>query len=570
MSSSSPVCGICDIRYISKPSEVWCPQCEEGLCTECIEYHSVVKLSRNHTTIPIEEYQKLPSYVLEIKEHCNKHDEKFNLYCKQHECPCCRICNLENHSDCKNVSILEKVIKNVKTSTMFTEIEPLIKEMIENIDKIRQNRETNISAVKEQKRIIEIEIQELRTKINTHLDKLQEDMLKELTEAEKQATEETRELLVSLDEKQEKLIEYQTNIVSIEKYASELQAFLAVKQIQKDVETKDMCLHSLVNSDSLNQTKLSCKIDIGLMTIVSNIQKFGELVVESKSCEMTFPRKKDKQAQMMVADLSPPMSVENIQLNLKLRLYKKGRSVKGCSFLPEDKMVFSCYSTNTVRIFTKDGVELFQMCKEKTGSDTYDTVYMKDNNSVAVSSGGGSNRCITIIDVVSQEVMTTISMDTNIYGMAVRGRTIYYCTGNKGLKMINLSDESVSDIIQNNMSNVYYVATFRNKLYYANGDTHTLTCCDLHGTTQWEFKDTRVLQYPYSISVDNDGNAYVVGYDSNNVVVISHDGQRHRQLLSAKDGLKKPRVLEYDRSTNRLLVVNDNGTAFLFDVTRKQ
>jgi hypothetical protein len=84
---------------------------------------------------------------------------------------------------------------------MFTEIEHLIKEMIENIGKIRQNRETNISAVKEQKRIIEIEIQELRTKINTHLDKLQEDILKELTEAEKQAAEETRELLVSLDEK---------------------------------------------------------------------------------------------------------------------------------------------------------------------------------------------------------------------------------------------------------------------------------------------------------------------------------------------------------------------------------
>ena len=137
-----------------------------------------MKPSRNHTTIPIEEYQKLPSYVLENEEHSNEHDEKLNLYCKEHECPCYRICNLENHSDCKNVSILVKIIKNVKKSTMFTEIEPLIKEMIENIGKIRQNRETNISAVKEQKRIIEIEIQELRTKINTHLDKLQEDMLK--------------------------------------------------------------------------------------------------------------------------------------------------------------------------------------------------------------------------------------------------------------------------------------------------------------------------------------------------------------------------------------------------------
>jgi hypothetical protein len=36
--------------------------------------------------------------------------------------------------------------------------------------------------------------------------------------------------------------------------------------------------------------------------------------------------------------------------------------------------------------------------------------------------------------------MTTISMDTNIYGMAVRGRTIYYCTKDKGIKMLNLSD----------------------------------------------------------------------------------------------------------------------------------
>jgi len=70
------------------------------------------------------------------------------------------------------------------------------------------------------------------------------------------------------------------------------------------------------------------------------------------------------------------------------------------------------------------------------------------------------------------------------------------------------------------------------------------------------------------ISVDNDGNVYVVGNVSNNVVVISADGQRHRQLLSKSDGLVNPVVLDYDRSTNKLLVVNERDTAFLFDVTR--
>jgi hypothetical protein len=132
--------------------------------------------------------------------------------------------------------------------------------------------------------------------------------MKQLTEAEKRATDETRELLVSLDEKQKELTEYQTNVVNIRKYASDLQTFLALKQIEKDVETQDTCLHSLVNSDSLNQAKLSYKIESGLKTIATNIQKFGEVVVESKPCEMNLVRKKDKQAQMMVASLSPTMS----------------------------------------------------------------------------------------------------------------------------------------------------------------------------------------------------------------------------------------------------------------------
>jgi Skp family chaperone for outer membrane proteins len=82
--------------------------------------------------------------------------------------------------------------------------------MIETISKIRQNRYTNSSAVKDQKQIIENEIQELRTKINTHIDKLQEDLMKELTEAEKHVCDEKRELLVSLDKKQKELTEYQT------------------------------------------------------------------------------------------------------------------------------------------------------------------------------------------------------------------------------------------------------------------------------------------------------------------------------------------------------------------------
>ena len=55
-----------------------------------------------------------------------------------------------------------------------------------------------------------------------------------------------------------------------------------------------------------------------------------------------------------------------------------------------------------------------------------------------------------------------------------------------------------------------------------------------------------------------------VGCNSNNVVVISPDGQRHRQLLYFKDGLVLLSVLDYG---TMLLAVNNNTAAFLFDVT---
>jgi hypothetical protein len=141
-------------------------------------------------------------------------------------------------------------------------------------------------------------------------------------------------------------------------------------------------------------------------------------------------------------------------------------------------MVFSCYSSSTVRFINKERIESFSIGKDETGTGTFDTVYIKDNNSVAVSSGGGGKLCITIIDIERQEVMTTISMDTNIYTMAVRGRTIYFCAKDTGLKMLNLSDKSVSDIISSNIYYVDYVATSGDKLSYTTFNTGAVTCCD--------------------------------------------------------------------------------------------
>ncbi|CAG2246758.1 unnamed protein product [Mytilus edulis] len=202
MATSSQSCGVCDLRHITKPSIVWCTECDEGLCKECQEHHGLSKASRRHKVIPINEYQKLPSDVLKITQYCSKHDEKFQIYCKKHECPCCSKCIVESHSECRDIVNLDDVIHNVKTSNAFCEIEETLVEVAENLQKVRQHIQDNRSNLKDKRMEIEKEIKKTRIMINHHLDKLQEDFLKQLFEVEEKDNSKICPLLSSLQIKE--------------------------------------------------------------------------------------------------------------------------------------------------------------------------------------------------------------------------------------------------------------------------------------------------------------------------------------------------------------------------------
>jgi hypothetical protein len=103
-------------------------------------------------------------------------------------------------------------------------------------------------------------------------------------------------------------------------------------------------------------------------------------------------------------------------------------------------------------------------------------------------------------------IKTVLYVLDPVLSFPIWDNSIYYCAGRKGIKMFNLNDKSISNIIKSNMDGVYYVAISGDKLYYAN--LSTVTCCDLHGTTHWEFNDKRVLRDPFgTMNVRVHGNS---------------------------------------------------------------
>lgn len=132
----------------------------------------------------ITEYQELPIEVQQTTENCDKHNEKYTVYCKKHECPCCGSCVVIDHIDCREFSRLTDIIDKTKTSESLNEIEQSLSELAENIQRIRQNRIKNMKTLSEKKRHIEQEIKKTRIKINNHLDKIQDDIMTTLSTTE--------------------------------------------------------------------------------------------------------------------------------------------------------------------------------------------------------------------------------------------------------------------------------------------------------------------------------------------------------------------------------------------------
>jgi hypothetical protein len=53
--------------------------CKKDLL-HCQEYHSLAKATRDHITITIEEYQKIPPFIVGINPLCDEHREKYQTY----------------------------------------------------------------------------------------------------------------------------------------------------------------------------------------------------------------------------------------------------------------------------------------------------------------------------------------------------------------------------------------------------------------------------------------------------------------------------------------------------------
>ncbi|XP_071169228.1 zinc-binding protein A33-like [Mytilus edulis] len=316
-SSSIVVCGVCESQHSTITAEFWCPECDEGLCSKCLNFHNASKALRYHGVISINNYKQLPQSIANISQFCSEHDRKFQNYCLQDESLCCPLCIQPNHDKCMGIISLEKVIENAKTSVLFESLYLNLKDIKINVKRVDKDRKQNLAEIKVQRQKFHDEIKQVRIKINEHIDSLEQRILRDLYAAEEKITSQIGDLLEKVAKITEKVDLLQTNIRAIKEYASDLQAFIGSKMIETEIQKHEKFMQSLFEDASLQKMDINCKINDKIFDLLSSITSIGLVSVKSSPPLVVMKTVKGKQVQTRSVPRAPPSAISDIRMKLQ-------------------------------------------------------------------------------------------------------------------------------------------------------------------------------------------------------------------------------------------------------------
>lgn len=552
------MCDICEGRHKSIPAVKWCPECEEKMCKECLDHHSASKISRNHTVLDIEYFSKFSSSFSEVKIYCEQHDMKYTNLCETHDKLCCPACisESETHAKCKTL-LLQKVVNAVKTSTLLHSIEERLKHLNINLDKIIKARKTNIQELIKQRENIVKKIKQLKENIFNLLNSIEKENLEELDRIFNRLNTKLDSEVSSLEQRFMKTEKFIHDINIFKRYGTNMHTYIRTKTIESEISKETNFLQELVGDGYMERLGIKFEENKNVTGVIESFSSFGTISIDCTTFSFILIADKGQQVHTMI---SPPRGcVADINMTLKSKFLISSKSVfvYGCSFLPDNRMIFAESKYYNIVLFKRNER------KEKviSTSSFLRDVTVIDDKTVAVSTDEG----VMIVNIATNTVEKSTIIG-RCHGLEYYNGSLIICASGKGIVSLNLSTSLITTLVQDTTDRgCYYCAVYNDKIYFSRSYYDTVTSYSMRGDKVWEFHDPSLISGPHGIAIDNNSNVYIASHSNHSIVVLSSDGQGNKILLTHTDGIHLPWALSFDRTENKLLVGNHYGPALLFN-----
>ncbi|CAG2226944.1 unnamed protein product [Mytilus edulis] len=527
MASSKPIpCGPCQEGKVNTKADIWCYNCDEGLCSTCSGHHKRSNGTRDHKTIDIKNYK--PS-IGAINTECDKHGQQLNLYCPNHLMPCCDECISTNHSKCTGIKSLVGVVEKTNTDQSKQSLEKQINSINHFLEKLVTNKSKNIARGEREYESIQDFVVKIRKEINSHLTRLEKKLCNEAETILNQVKSEATDFITEIKGKQKNLKKMQEHLHTVIPHTSKLQSFLGLHQIEQQVHQCQRYVDDLEDDERTKEFSIKMKQNDEIGKILrksESLESLGEIMVVRTKLVLNRETSVRREAQVESQEQS---NINNMTMNIETKIEINMKKVISDMICLMDGRVIVVESGGKVNLLTSDG----KLQKQLPIPGEAWSVTQINQNTIAITYP--KEKAIKIFNMENETVTKVITLDKQCWGLSFYNNSL----------AVGLSD---------------------------NDDDDEIRIIDLEGNTLKSIpveSESYLLNLVYCndrvIYSDNNGNAvYCVDgsadHGSNRIIVISKDGQNSKVLISEEDGLVEPRCICFKHNESSGFICDFNGT----------
>ncbi|CAG2225589.1 unnamed protein product [Mytilus edulis] len=533
MASNKPIpCGPCQEGKVNNEADIWCYNCDEGLCSTCSTHHKQSRGTRNHKTIDIKSYK--PSIPV-IKTECDKHGQQLNMYCPSHLMPCCDKCISTSHTKCTGIKSLDSVVEKTKIENSTQSIEKQIDIIKHFLEKFIENKSINISRGEKENKNIKKLIVNIRKKINNHLINLEKKFCNEADAILNHEKSTATDLMTEIEGKQKKLQEMKDHLHTVISNTSKLQSFLGVHQIEQQVHQCQRYVDDLENDDRAKEFNIKMKQNNEIETILSKIESFetlAEVMVVKTNIDLNKDTSVKREAQVESREQS---NINNMTMNIETKIEINIRKSISDMICLMDGRVIVVERRGKVNLLTSDGKLQKQL---PIPGDAF-SVTQINQNTIAITYP--DEKAIKIFNMENETVTKVITLDKQCYGLSFSNNSLAVGLESEEIRIIDLEGNTLKSIQVQCKFPLYHLVYCSDRLIYSDCMDNAVFCVDGSGKQTWDY--TQNLDAPMGLCTDTYGNIIVADYNSNRIIVISKDGQNSKVLIGKGEGLRHPQCI---------------------------
>ncbi|CAC5381191.1 unnamed protein product [Mytilus coruscus] len=485
---------------------------------------------------------------------CKTHNEYFENYCVDHVTTCCRQCKEGIHDRCQ-VLPLETITRDAKYSVTSKEVGTDLKHLTQEFQAIENFLSKMKSSIDDQRKKCLEEIRQVRSQINTHLDTLEMNVMKEIsTEYENLKSE----LEVTMKHTCHNKITLQDMAKELDissRDGTDTQFFFAVRSTKEMLKNISQSLDELRETDALSMKNISVNVDPTLNAFNKTIESFGKAVIKSTPSVMNYSKTVSPTFAQMARRSEVTISLEFCE-RFKL---PRNIDVTGCVQLPDEKCVLVDRRQNRLVLHQsgnfKDIVTF--------ANSPFDVCPIEDST-VAVTIP--NDKAVVYVDINLGKIIKTVYFANECYNVDCDGKRL--AIGFPKREKVIVADLEGKEI------NCFKIRgkefTLRNnEIYSVSEHDDEVLCYDLFGKQKWTYPDT--VRKPVGVAVDQRKYVYVFSKSDETIYIISPYGSNSRIVMDKEDAALSDfsRLCMYPDS-DQLFVCGTSNHALVYNVERKR